>query len=137
MCLCIMRWCINLCFAALLFCFVILFWSYVSDYYCAKMLHGYSLNRYAILFLLILLCTNFYCHVIYTSYVFYSGDDPNTKAIAIYMETIGDARSFMSAAREVAMTKPIIVIKPGRTEQAAAAAASHTGSLTGRDDVLG
>lgn len=34
------------------------------------------------------------------------------------------------------MTKPIIVIKPGRTEQAAAAAASHTGSLAGRDDVL-
>ena len=45
-------------------------------------------------------------------------------------------RSFMSAASEVAMTKPIIVIKPGRTEQAAAAAASHTGSLAGRDDVL-
>jgi len=68
--------------------------------------------------------------------IYYLGDDPNTKAIAIYMETIGDARSFMSAASEVAMTKPIIVIKPGRTEQAAAAAASHTGSLAGRDDVL-
>lgn len=68
--------------------------------------------------------------------IYYLGDDPNTHAIAIYMETIGDARSFMSAASEVAMTKPIIVIKPGRTEQAAAAAASHTGSLAGRDDVL-
>mmetsp|Transcript_11825 Transcript_11825/g.20788 ORF Transcript_11825/g.20788 Transcript_11825/m.20788 type:complete len:797 (-) Transcript_11825:1554-3944(-) len=136
MCSCIMRWCINLCFAALLFCFVVLFWSYVSDYYCAKILHEYSLIDMLFLFLLILLCTIFYCHVIYTLYVFHSGDDPNTKAIAIYMETIGDARSFMSAAREVAMTKPIIVIKPGRTEQAAAAAASHTGSLTGRDDVL-
>jgi len=68
--------------------------------------------------------------------IYYLGDDPNTKAIAIYMETIGDARSFMSAASEVAMTKPIIVIKPGRTEQAAAAAASHTGSLAGSDDVL-
>ena len=52
------------------------------------------------------------------------------------METIGDARSFMSAAREVALTKPIIVIKPGRTEGAARAAASHTGSLTGSDEVL-
>ncbi|KAL7533868.1 hypothetical protein ACHAXR_005495 [Thalassiosira sp. AJA248-18] len=68
--------------------------------------------------------------------IYYLGDDPNTKAIAIYMETIGDARSFMSAASEVAMAKPIIVIKPGRTEQAAAAAASHTGSLAGSDDVL-
>src|SRR5512137_66521 len=52
------------------------------------------------------------------------------------METIGDARSFLSAAREVANTKPIILIKPGRTEGAARAAASHTGSLTGSDDVL-
>ena len=52
------------------------------------------------------------------------------------MESIGDARGFLSAAREVALTKPIIVIKPGRTEGAAKAAASHTGSLTGSDEVL-
>ena len=64
------------------------------------------------------------------------GDDPNTKSIVMYMETIGDARAFLSAAREVALTKPIIVIKPGRTEAAAKAAASHTGSLTGSDEVL-
>ncbi len=44
--------------------------------------------------------------------------------------------AFLSAAREVALTKPIIVIKPGRTEGAARAAASHTGSLTGSDEVL-
>ncbi|GIW86707.1 MAG: GNAT family N-acetyltransferase [Isosphaeraceae bacterium] len=66
----------------------------------------------------------------------YLGDDPETKSIVLYMETIGDARSFMSAAREVALTKPIIVIKAGRTEQAAKAAASHTGSLAGSDEVL-
>jgi acetyltransferase len=64
------------------------------------------------------------------------GDDPNTKSIVMYMESIGDARAFLSAAREVALTKPIIVIKPGRTEAAAKAAASHTGSLTGSDEVL-
>src|ERR1035437_6395583 len=64
------------------------------------------------------------------------GDDPTTKSIVIYMESIGDARSFLSAAPEVALTKPIIVIKPGRTEAAAKAAASHTGSLTGSDEVL-
>jgi len=52
------------------------------------------------------------------------------------MESIGDARGFISAAREVAPAKPIIVIKPGRTEGAAKAAASHTGSLTGSDEVL-
>ncbi|MEO8287665.1 MAG: bifunctional acetate--CoA ligase family protein/GNAT family N-acetyltransferase [Chloroflexota bacterium] len=68
--------------------------------------------------------------------IYYLGDDPHTRSIVIYMETIGDARSFLSAAREVALTKPIIVIKPGRTKQAAMAAASHTGSLTGSDEVL-
>jgi len=68
--------------------------------------------------------------------IYHLGDDPHTQSIVIYMETIGDARSFMSAAREVALAKPIIVIKPGRTEGAARAAASHTGSLTGSDEVL-
>ena len=66
----------------------------------------------------------------------YLGDNPQTQSIVIYMETIGDARSFLSAAREVSLNKPIIVIKPGRTEGAARAAASHTGSLTGSDEVL-
>ena len=64
------------------------------------------------------------------------GNDPHTHSITMYMETIGDARAFLSAAREVALTKPIVVIKVGRTEQAAKAAASHTGSLTGNDEVL-
>ncbi|WP_104982193.1 bifunctional acetate--CoA ligase family protein/GNAT family N-acetyltransferase [Sorangium cellulosum] len=66
----------------------------------------------------------------------YLGNDPKTNSILIYMESIGDARSFLSAAREVALNKPIIVIKPGRSEAAAKAAASHTGSLTGSDEVL-
>jgi acetyltransferase len=66
----------------------------------------------------------------------YLGDDPHTRSIAVYMESIGDARSFLSAAREVALNKPIIVIKAGRTEQAAKAAASHTGSMAGSDEVL-
>lgn len=66
----------------------------------------------------------------------YLGNDPRTQSILLYMETIGDARSFISAAREVALSKPIIVIKPGRTEAAARAAASHTGSLAGSDEVL-
>ena len=68
--------------------------------------------------------------------IYYMGDDPHTQAILIYMETIGDARAFLSAAREVALTKPIVVIKPGRTAEASKAAASHTGSLTGSDEVL-
>jgi acetyltransferase len=66
----------------------------------------------------------------------YLGDDPRTHSIVIYMESVGDARSFLSAAREVALRKPVIVLKAGRTEPAAQAAASHTGSLAGRDEVL-
>jgi acetyltransferase len=66
----------------------------------------------------------------------YLGDDPHTQSIVIYMESIGDARAFLSAAREVALTKPIIVIKAGRTEAAAQAAASHTGAMTGSDEVF-
>ncbi len=68
--------------------------------------------------------------------IYYFGDDPHTRSIIIYMESVGNARSFLSAAREVALTKPIIVVKVGRTEGAAKAAASHTGSLTGSDEVL-
>jgi len=68
--------------------------------------------------------------------IHYLGDDPKTRSIVIYMESVGDARAFLSAAREVALSKPIIVLKPGRTAAAARAAASHTGALTGQDDVL-
>jgi acetyltransferase len=66
----------------------------------------------------------------------YLGDDPRTKSIVLFMESVDNARSFISAARAVAQTKPIIVIKAGRTEAAAKAAATHTGQLTGSDEVL-
>jgi acetyltransferase len=68
--------------------------------------------------------------------IYYFGDDPHTKSILVYMESVGDARSFLAAAREIALSKPIIVIKAGRSEAASRAAASHTGALTGSDDVL-
>jgi len=66
----------------------------------------------------------------------YFGNDPNTKSILMYMESIKDPRAFLSAAREVALTKPIILIKAGRTKESAMAAKSHTGALTGSDEVL-
>lgn len=66
----------------------------------------------------------------------YFGEDPNTKSILIYMESVGDTRSFLSAAREVSLTKPIVLIKAGRTKESAKAAASHTGALSGSDEVL-
>ncbi|MEO1003462.1 MAG: bifunctional acetate--CoA ligase family protein/GNAT family N-acetyltransferase [Cyanobacteria bacterium J06638_7] len=64
------------------------------------------------------------------------GDDPATRSIVIHMEAIGDARAFLSAAREVALTKPIVLLKGGRSVEAARAAASHTGALAGNDAVL-
>jgi acetyltransferase len=66
----------------------------------------------------------------------YLGSDPETRSILIYMETVGNARKFLSAAREIALEKPIIVIKAGRTLAAAKAAASHTGSLAGSDAIF-
>ena len=68
--------------------------------------------------------------------IYHFGDDPHTRSILIYMESVGDARSFLAAAREIALAKPIIVIKTGRSEAASRAAASHTGALTGSDEVL-
>ena len=64
------------------------------------------------------------------------GADPQTHSIVVYMESVGDAAAFMEAARQVAVHKPIVVIKVGRTPEAARAAASHTGAMTGRDAVL-
>jgi len=67
--------------------------------------------------------------------IYHLGDDPATQSIVIYMETIGDARAFLSAAREVALSKPIIVLKAGRTEAAVQSAISHTGALAESDEV--
>ncbi len=65
----------------------------------------------------------------------YIASDPNTSAILMYIEQITNARNFMSAARAAARIKPIVVIKSGRHEAGAAAAASHTGALAGADNV--
>ncbi|HOH51548.1 MAG TPA: CoA-binding protein, partial [Candidatus Hydrogenedentes bacterium] len=70
--------------------------------------------------------------------IYYLGDDPKTKSIVIYMEAVGDARSFLSAAREVALVKPIIVMKAGQTPEGARAArlSAYTSADTGDDAVL-
>jgi len=66
----------------------------------------------------------------------YFGNDPDTKAILIYMETLTQARRFMSAARSFARTKPIIVLKVGRSQEGAKAALYHTGSITGNNQIF-
>ncbi|AMQ17957.1 acetate--CoA ligase alpha subunit [Thermococcus peptonophilus] len=65
----------------------------------------------------------------------YFKEDENTRAILIYMEGVKDGRRFMEVAKEVSMVKPIVIIKAGRSERGAKAAASHTGSLAGSDKV--
>ena len=65
----------------------------------------------------------------------YFGSDPTTDSIVLYVESITDARQFMSAARAFARQKPIVVYKAGRFAQSAKAAASHTGAMAGVDAV--
>lgn len=65
----------------------------------------------------------------------YLAADADTSAILLYIEAVRAGRKFMSAARAAARNKPVIVIKAGRTEASAHAAASHTGALAGADDV--
>jgi acetyltransferase len=64
------------------------------------------------------------------------GSDPKTRAILLYIESVEDARKFMSAARAAARNKPVIVVKAGRSAAGQAAAASHTGALAGSDAVF-
>ncbi len=61
--------------------------------------------------------------------------DIETRAILLYVESIKDARKFMSAARAAARIKPVVVVKSGRMAQGAKAAATHTGALAGSDAV--
>ena len=63
------------------------------------------------------------------------GEDGATKSILMYMEGVGNARKFMSAARAFARQKPIIIVKPGRFAESARAAHSHTGAMAGDDAV--
>ncbi len=65
----------------------------------------------------------------------YLGKDPRTRAILMYVESVTDARKFMSAARAAARNKPVIAVKAGRTREGARAAHSHTGALAGSDAV--
>lgn len=63
------------------------------------------------------------------------GDDPQTNAILIYLEGLTNGRRFLEAARKVRAKKPVIVLKAGRSQEAARAAKSHTGALAGSYDV--
>jgi acetyltransferase len=65
----------------------------------------------------------------------YFATDKWTKSIILYVESINEARDFMSAARAFTRTRPIIAYKAGRFAESAKAAASHTGAMAGVDNV--
>jgi len=65
----------------------------------------------------------------------YLAYDPKTRSILLYIESVKDARKFMSAGRQAARLKPVLVIKSGRHAAGAKAARSHTGALAGSDAV--
>ncbi|MEF8828366.1 MAG: acetate--CoA ligase [Haloarcula sp.] len=61
------------------------------------------------------------------------GDDPDTDVILGYLEDINDGSSFVQTAREVTQETPIVLVKSGRTDAGASAAASHTGAMAGSE----
>jgi len=69
--------------------------------------------------------------------LYYLMNDEETKVILMYLEEISDGKALMKAARDVIEQsgKPLLIIKSGRTDEGASAAASHTGSLTGKDEI--
>ncbi|MER3459962.1 MAG: hypothetical protein C4303_01850, partial [candidate division GAL15 bacterium] len=70
-----------------------------------------------------------------TELLAYLADDPCTRVVGVYLEGLADARTFVHTAAAVARRKPVVVLKPGRTEAGARAAYSHTGSVTSPDAI--
>lgn len=66
----------------------------------------------------------------------YLADDPQTRVISMHLEDIKDGRAFIKAASRAVSKKPVLILKPGRSQAGAKAAVSHTGSLAGDDQVI-
>jgi acetate---CoA ligase (ADP-forming) len=66
----------------------------------------------------------------------YLGDDPETRVISMYLESISNGRRFLEIAGRVARRKPVLLFKSGKTREGARASASHTGSLALNDDIF-
>jgi acyl-CoA synthetase (NDP forming) len=69
-------------------------------------------------------------------FLHYVANDPQTKVVGLYIESIRNPRQFLEKAAEVRRDKPIVLLKPGRTQEGARASASHTGSLASDDALL-
>jgi len=75
------------------------------------------------------------CDIDEVDLVEYLDEDPQTKVIAIHFEGLQDGRAFLDKVKAVVPRKPVIVLKPGRTEDSRTAMASHTGTLAGEEAV--
>jgi acyl-CoA synthetase (NDP forming) len=75
------------------------------------------------------------CDLTATDFLEHFGQDPDVRAIVMYIEAIRDGRRFSQVARDVSMAKPVVVYKGGRTPGAARAAQSHTGALAGTREI--
>lgn len=72
------------------------------------------------------------CDIGFYEFLKYLGEDPDIKILALYMEGLEEGRRFLSLASRISVEKPIVVIKTGKSETGAKAAASHTGAMVGR-----
>jgi len=75
------------------------------------------------------------CDVNELDIIDYLDGDPDTKVIAAHLEDIKDSHQFMNMARKVVANKPVLILKPGKSEASIRAMASHTGSLAGNDQI--
>lgn len=71
----------------------------------------------------------------YADLIDFIGEDEKTKSIVVYIESVTQARKFMTAARSFARTKPIVAYKAGRFPESAKVAASHTGAMAAEDAI--
>jgi len=74
--------------------------------------------------------------IAFHEYLEYLEQDPTTLAIMVYVEGFRNGRTFIEVAKRVAVTKPIIILKGGRSDRGVAAARSHTGAIAGSYPVL-
>lgn len=98
----------------------------------ARIMH--NANRYGVGFNRFVCCGN-EADIKLEDYLEYFSRDPGTRVIMLYMEGLRDAKRFFKLAKEITLTKPIVVMKAGGTENSARASLSHTGALAGSDAV--
>jgi acyl-CoA synthetase (NDP forming) len=75
------------------------------------------------------------CDLTVTDFLEHFGNDPEVKAVVMYIEAVRDGKRFMETGNRVAKKKPIIVYKAGRTSDSARAADSHTGAMAGKNEI--